>query len=234
MSETMRLVKFLAAAGVASRRKAADLVATGAITINGKPPLGPGDQVSPDDIVTCHGVKVVLDPSYYLLLNKPCGYTCTNFDKHAEKTIFELISLPNNPRLFSAGRLDKESEGMLIITNDGDYAEKLMHPSHEVLKTYLVRTNRPIVSSELERLRGGIIDDGERLSPRRIDEISPGNYRFILNEGKKREIRRLVRAGGVRTGKLQRVQIGQLKLGSLALGKWRSLTPAEIELSLKN
>ena len=234
MSETMRLVKFLAAAGVASRRKAADLVAAGAITINGKPPLGPGDQVSPDDTVTCHGVKVVLDPSYYLLLNKPCGYTCTNFDKHAEKTIFELISLPNNPRLFSAGRLDKESEGMLIITNDGDYAEKLMHPSHEVLKTYLVWTNRPIILSELERLRGGIIDEGEGLSPRRIDEISPGNYRFILNEGKKREIRRLVRATGVRTEKLQRVQIGQLKLGSLPLGKWRNLTPKELKLSLKN
>ncbi|MDD3117360.1 MAG: pseudouridine synthase [Victivallaceae bacterium] len=234
MTEKMRLVKFLAAAGIASRRKAADLIAAGMVTVNGKPPLGPGDPVGADDTVSYNGVPITQNPLHYLILNKPLGYTCTNFDRHAEKTVFELIDLPNAPKLFSAGRLDKESEGLLIITNDGDYAAKLMHPRYEILKTYIVKTSRPIPHSELERLRGGIVDDGEHLCPRRIDEISPGQYRFILNEGKKREIRRLVRAAGARTEQLQRIQIGQLKLGNLQIGKWRKLTAEEIQATLHN
>lgn len=229
----MRLVKFLAAAGIASRRKAADLVAAGDILVNGKPPLGPGDPISSRDEVRCRGRVVTLNPLYYIMINKPRGYTCTNEDAHAEKKVFELIDLPGSPKLFSAGRLDRESEGLLIITNDGDYGMRLTHPRHEVLKTYLVRTVGPIAAAELGRIRRGIVDEGEELRPRRIDELSPGYYRFILNEGKKREIRRLIRAAGGRTLELKRVRIGGLELGGLPPGKWRHLTPEEIAASLQ-
>lgn len=232
-AEPMRLVRFLAAAGVASRRKAADLVAAGDVLVNGRPPLGPGDPVGPGDEVRFRGRVVSLNPLYYLMINKPRGYTCTNEDVHAEKKVFELITLPGSPKLFSAGRLDKESEGLLIITNDGDYGARLTHPRYEILKTYLVRTARPIPSRELERIRQGIVDEGEELRPRRIDEIAPGYYRFVLNEGKKREIRRLVRAAGARTLELKRVRIGALELGPLPPGEWRRLTPEEVAMSLQ-
>lgn len=231
-SNSLRLVKYLAASGVASRRKAGELVKNGEVLVNGKLPVGPGDLIHPDDNVTWKGKKVTLNPLYYLMLNKPRGYTCTNHDKHAEKKIFELIDLPGNPKIFSAGRLDKESEGMLIITNDGDYCDKLSHPRYEILKTYLVTVKPPISQAKLEILRNGIMDEGEFLKPYRLEEITPGHYRFILNEGKKREIRRLVRAGGAKTIKLKRVQIGALKL-DVAPGKWRFITPPEIAESLK-
>jgi 23S rRNA pseudouridine2605 synthase len=233
-SEPMRLVRFLAAAGIASRRKAADLVAAGDVLINGKPPLGPGDPVGPGDEVRFRGRVIRLNELYYLMINKPRGYTCTNEDVHAEKKVFELISLPGEPKLFSAGRLDKESEGLLIVTNDGDYGARLTHPRYEILKTYLVRTARPIPLGELNRIRQGIVDDGEELRPRRIDEIKPGHYRFILNEGKKREIRRLVRSAGARTLELKRMRIGDLELGDLPPGKWRYLSPDEVALSLQS
>ncbi len=232
--ESMRLVKFLAAAGIASRRKAAELVENGEILINGKPPIGPGDPVGPRDEVKYRGKVITLNPLYHIMINKPRGYTCTNEDKHAEKKVFELIELPGNPKLFSAGRLDKDSEGLLIITNDGEYGMRLTHPRFEILKTYLVKTDRPIPANELNRIRQGIVDEGEELRPRAIDEISPGYYKFLLNEGKKREIRRLIRAAGARTTELKRVRIGNLELGSLAPGKWRLLSPDEVALSLKS
>ncbi len=233
-SEPVRLVKFLAAAGIASRRKAADLIAAGDVLLNGKPPIGPGDPVHPGDEVRFKGRVVTLNPLYHIMINKPCGYTCTNEDVHAKQKVFELIELPGSPKLFSAGRLDKESEGLLIVTNDGDYGARLTHPRYEILKTYLVKTDKPVKRGELDRIRRGIVDEGEELRPRRIDEIAPGHYRFILNEGKKREIRRLIRAAGARTVELKRIRIGDLELGGLAVGKWRHLTPQEIAMSLKS
>ncbi len=232
-SGPLRLVKYLAASGIASRRKAAELVKNGEVLVNGQLPEGPWDMIGPTDIVTWQGKKITLDTLYYLVINKPRGYTCTNLDKHAEKKVFELIDLPGNPKIFSAGRLDRESEGMLIITNDGDYCAKLSHPRYEILKTYLVTVNPPIPAVQLDVLRKGIMDDGEFLKPYRLEEIKPGYYRFLLNEGKKREIRRLVQAAGSKTVKLVRVQIGALRLGDLPTGKWRFLTEQEIAESLK-
>lgn len=228
---TFNLSRFLSLSGVASRRKCADIVKSGLVQINGQTVTEPGCRVNAGDDVLYDGRPVRIEQRIYIMLNKPAGYVCTNDDPHAEKRAFDLIKI-DGARLFSAGRLDKDSEGLLIITNDGDYAMQLTHPRYEIFKTYLVETDGAISAGELNRLRHGIIDDGEQLMPQKIEETGSCMYRFILNEGKKREIRRMVAAAGRKTVSLQRISIGSLKLGELESGQWRFLSEAEVKLSL--
>ena len=229
-----RLVKFLSAAGVASRRAAGDLVKAGRIAVNGRTIREPGFRILPADTVTLDGRPV--EPAgrfHYIMLNKPRGYVCTNADPHAPRKAVDLIRLDPPVRLFSAGRLDKESEGMIHFSNDGDYVARLTHPRYEIRKTYLVRVTREFTEPELTRIRTGITDGGEHL---RVISIAPaGNclYRIVLNEGKKREIRRLTAAVGSPTLELRRIRIGGLALGDLPQGAFRELTPEEVALTLE-
>jgi pseudouridine synthase len=165
------------------------------------------------------------------MLNKPSGFLCSVSDPHAEQTVFDLVKL-HGVRLFSAGRLDLNSEGLLILTNDGDYSERLTHPRHGILKRYLVRTNKPISKDNLDMLRAGIRDFGEFLKPVSILRLKPKEYEFKLNEGKKREIRRLVAATGAKVTLLKRISIGDLQLGTLPTGHWRFISKKEIDASL--
>ena len=165
------------------------------------------------------------------MLNKPQDYACTNSDPHADKKAIDLINCPY--RLFSAGRLDKDSEGLLIFTNDGNYADKLIHPRNCILKKYEVFTSDRIPESKLKELSVGIVDDGETLKAYDIKQISNKEYIFTLNEGKKREIRRMVRYSGTRVVRLTRISIGSLKLGNLKLGEWKYMTQYDIAKSLK-
>ena len=229
-----RLVKFLSAAGVASRRAAGDLVKAGRIAVNGRTIREPGFRILPADTVTLDGRPV--EPAgrfHYIMLNKPRGYVCTNADPHAPRKAVDLIRLDPPVRLFSAGRLDKESEGMILFSNDGDYVARLTHPRYEIRKTYLVRVTREFTEPELTRIRTGITDGGEHL---RVISIAPaGNclYRIVLNEGKKREIRRITAAVGSPTLELRRIRIGALALGDLPPGAFRELTPEEVALTLE-
>ena len=229
-----RLVKFLCAAVVASRRAAGDLVKAGRIAVNGRTIREPGFRILPADTVTLDGRPV--EPAgrfHYIMLNKPRGYVCTNADPHAPRKAVDLIRLDPPVRLFSAGRLDKESEGMILFSNDGDYVARLTHPRYEIRKTYLVRVTREFTEPELTRIRTGITDGGEHL---RVISIAPaGNclYRIVLNEGKKREIRRLTAAVGAPTLELRRIRIGGLALGDLPQGAFRELTPEEVALTLE-
>ena len=229
-----RLVKFLSAAGVASRRAAGDLVKAGRIAVNGRTIREPGFRILPADTVTLDGRPG--GPAgrfHYIMLNKPRGYVCTNADPHAPRKAVDLIRLDPPVRLFSAGRLDKESEGMILFSNDGDYVARLTHPRYEIRKTYLVRVTREFTEPELTRIRTGITDGGEHL---RVISIAPaGNclYRIVLNEGKKREIRRLTAAVGSPTLELRRIRIGGLALGDLPQGAFRELTPEEVALTLE-
>ena len=229
-----RLVKFLSAAGVAPRRAAGDLVKAGRIAVNGRTIREPGFRILPADTVTLDGRPV--EPAgrfHYIMLNKPRGYVCTNADPHAPRKAVDLIRLDPPVRLFSAGRLDKESEGMILFSNDGDYVARLTHPRYEIRKTYLVRVTREFTEPELTRIRTGITDGGEHL---RVISIAPaGNclYRIVLNEGKKREIRRLTAAVGSPTLELRRIRIGGLALGDLPQGAFRELTPEEVALTLE-
>jgi 23S rRNA pseudouridine2605 synthase len=235
-NEKISLSKYLSVCGIASRRKSCDLIKQGKVRINGEIIKEPGYKIAPDDKVVFAGKEVILQEKVYIMLNKPRGYICTNEDPHALLKALDLIELPPEQadiRLFSAGRLDKDSEGLLIFTNDGDYVEKLMHPKHEVMKNYQVKTVSEIPEYVLDKLRRGIEDDNEILKAHKIKKEGNCLYTFILNEGKKREIRRMVKFAGTEVSSLKRIALEALTLGTLESGKWKYLTPEDIQKTLK-
>ena len=224
-----RLVKILSAAGIASRRGAGDLIKAGRVTVNGETVFEPGFRVAPGDRVEYDGVPVLAEErKVYIMLNKPRGYVCTNADPHADLKAVDLIRLTPPLRLFSAGRLDKDSEGLILFSNDGDYVARLTHPRHEILKVYQVRVRREFKPAELEQMRRGVLERGELLKVHAVSRCGDCTYLITLNEGKNREIRRLLAAVGCQTKRLQRVAIGDLKLGNLPVGSYRQITPGEV------
>ena len=227
----MRLSRFMSLAGVASRRTCDEIIASGAVTVNGAVVIAPGTKVTTDDTIMLNAQRLTLEEKAYIMLNKPVGYICSAGDPNNEKTVYDLVRLPNT-RLFSAGRLDMNSEGLLILTNDGDYADRLMHPRYGTLKKYRVRTNKGLSPADLETIRAGMYDMGEFLKPESLKKIKDKEYFFVMAEGKKREIRRLVASTGKKVVQLRRVAIGNLTLGDLPLGKWRTISKNEIEQSL--
>jgi len=227
----IRLGRYLAMCGVASRRRCAELVKDGKALVDGVAVVDPWRFVDEGQTVLVDGKKITPPDFVYVMLNKPVGYACTNVDPKQRRRAIELIDMPGH-RLFSAGRLDKDSEGLIIFTDDGNYTHRLTHPRNEIWKTYHVTISRPLSSKEIRNALDGITDDGEFLKPIIIRHLSGNSYVFILGEGKKREIRRIVVALGARVHELRRVGVGTLPLGGLPLGSWRHLTPDEIQASL--
>lgn len=235
-NEKISLSKYLSICGIASRRKSVDLIKQGKVQVNQEVVKEPGLKILPKDRVVYAGEQVLSQKKVYIMLNKPRGYICTNDDPYAPQKALDLIKLSPeqaNIRLFSAGRLDKDSEGLLIFTNDGDYVEKIMHPKYEILKNYQVTTTSEILDNVLEKLRGGIDDNYEFLKAYKIKKEGNCLYTFILNEGKKREIRRMIRFAGTEIRTLKRISLGALTLGTLESGKWKYLTPEDIKKTLK-
>ncbi len=233
-----KLQKFLANAGICSRRKGEELILDGLVSVNGnKAKLG--DRVSPEsDIVKVNGKRVQSTnlPSITLLVNKPKGYMCSNEDIHADRLIFELLETKyRSIRLFCAGRLDVDSEGMVILTNDGALAHKLTHPSQKVRKKYKVEIDIPLDTVHLPSLIGGEIVEDEFL---KIDEIKPSKGKSLrstkldifMQHGKRREIRRIFYHLGYKVKKLRRVSIGGLGIRNMSLGQSRLLKNDEIDL----
>lgn len=235
-NDKIRLVKFIAASGAASRRKAGDLVKEGKIRINGQICLDPSYAVSKNDKVYLNNqLLAVEEVKYYIALNKPKGYTCSNADNHADKLAVDLIKTPTPARLYSAGRLDRDSEGLIIFSNDGDFVAKLTHPSFKVTKRYIVETDIDLNDNILQRLMHGITDDGERLHADLIEKIASRKYRFTLSEGKKREIRRMVKSANAQVLRLKRIQIGSYTLpADLLEGDFRILTADDVTALQKN
>lgn len=234
---TVRLVKYISSCGVASRRKAGDLVAAGRIKVNGQICSDMSYQVTDNDVVMLDDNIISMeDRKVYIMLHKPVGYVCTNEDIHAELKAIDLIDLSQKFRLFSAGRLDKESEGLILFSNDGDFAKKITHPSFQVLKNYEVTTAKPLREEDIKKIISGTIkDNGENLKAENVTILADKFYKFTLNEGKKREIRRLVKFfPGNKVIKLKRISIGKLNLGNLPCGKYKELTPDEVNSALKN
>jgi 23S rRNA pseudouridine2605 synthase len=227
----VKLVKFLSSAGVASRRKSFELIMKGEVKVNTAVNKEPSSLVNKDDVVTYKEKQIAIKESVYVMLNKPRGYTCTNDDPYAEKKAIDLINL-SNYRLFSVGRLDKDSEGLILFTNDGDFSNTLMHPKHEITKTYIVTLIKELSFRSIMQLTGGIIDSGETLKALQVEKISKNKYKFILNEGKKREIRRLVKNVENNVETLRRVAVGNLKIENLPLGKWKYLSQNDLEKAL--
>jgi 23S rRNA pseudouridine2605 synthase len=230
----MNLSKFVASCGLASRRKSSTMVIDGLIKVNGKTVSQPGFKVSESDEVMYGKRKLELSRYVYVMLNKPRGYICSNADPNAPRKAVDLIKTPGL-RLFSAGRLDKDSEGMIIFTNNGAYSEKLTHPKYGIIKTYRVTVNVPLSAVEIKELESGIRDEGELLKALSIKRWkNSGVYIFKLNEGKKREIRRMIGYTGKKTTRLERTAIGGLVMKNLPQGKWRFINKDEIALSLGN
>ncbi len=230
---SMRLDSFLSKAGVASRRSSADIVRAGRVRVNGKKVLEPGTRVMESDNVEVDSRKVAFQKKYYVMLNKPAGYYSTASDPHADRLVIDLVNIPG-VRLYTVGRLDKDSEGLIILTNDGDYAAKLTHPKHGILKKYEVSTDRQLSGADIQKMKQGITSDGEEIRAKDVRPVSRLEYYFIMGEGKKREVRRLVASAGARINRLKRIAVGGLNIGSLATGKWRSLDENDIRLSLKS
>ena len=239
-NEPVRLQKFISQCGVASRRKAEELIAQGKVKINGKTAVL-GDKVTPADKVYINGKRVVAQNAgcRYIMLNKPRGFITTMSDEKGRKCVAELVKGVGD-RVYPIGRLDKDSEGLLIFTNDGEFANKVMHPRNSVYKFYRV-TVRPSISEEqLIKLETGVEIDGKKTAPAIVHvlvqdkENSRVVLEMILHEGKNREIRKMCEAVGLEVARLKRTQIGGVKMGMLKQGDWRDLTEKEVKAILAN
>lgn len=232
-TDEIRLQKFLAYAGVASRRKAEELISTGQISVNGKIVTEMGIKVTGRDKVCYNGKPVVLESEkIYIMLNKPEKVVSTADDQFGRKSVVDCISGVFE-RIYPIGRLDYDTSGMILLTNDGDFANKLMHPSHLVGKTYIASTNKPFTPHVRDIFEQGIEIDGKVTRPAEIESLGGHEYKIVLHEGRNREIRRLFEAAGHRVVRLKRISIGNLDLGDLHEGEWRYLTEKEVN-SLRN
>lgn len=236
MRPKVRLQKFLADAGVASRRSGEALITSRRITVNGQVVTTLGTRIDPtSDRVTFDGRVVRPRRKLYVALNKPAGYLCTRHDPHSRRTVAEL--LPKEwDELYPVGRLDFETEGLLFLTNDGDFCLRLTHPRYGIPKTYLTEVEGPLPIERLVEMTRGVEDSGERLRADTARLLSSDNTRsileLVLREGKNREVRRLMAALNLNVLHLRRVQVGPIKLGELPVGKWRTLNPREISALL--
>lgn len=228
----MRLNKFLASAGVASRRKCDELISGGHVFVNGKLVTELGVTVNErKDRVKVDGIEVSLPSSFvYIKLNKPKGYACTASDEKGRKTIYELVDSP--VRLFSVGRLDYNTEGLIILTNDGEFANRIMHPKNKIEKEYRVNVEGQMKESELAVLRKGVVIDGERLPDARVNFMGCENgvtkLSIVIDEGQNHQIRRMFEGIGRDIKMLRRVRIGSVKLGGLKRGDYKDLTVDEL------
>lgn len=232
----MRLQKYLASCGVASRRAAEQMILDGLVTVNGQIIKELGTQVQEGDQVCVRGVLVQPEAEkHYLLYYKPIGEVTTVSDPRGRPTVLDHFR--DYPvRLYPVGRLDFDSEGLLILTNDGELTQRLTHPSHEVQKRYITRVSNQVGEEAIHRLRSGIMLDGRKTAPAlvrvlRLDPFST-DLLITIHEGRNRQIRRMVEAVGHQVVRLKRVQYGDVALGDLQRGQWRHMTQQEV-LSLQ-
>jgi 23S rRNA pseudouridine2605 synthase len=229
----IRLQKFLSEAGVASRRAAEWLILQERVAVNGVPVRELGFKVDPNrDRVTVDGQPARRKPHLYIALHKPRGCICTRRDERDRPTVFEF--LPAQWRnLYPVGRLDFNTEGLLLLTNDGEFALRVTHPRYGVRKCYEATVNGRVTAELLARLERGIRHEGEPLKAERVRLLHQGPSRAVveveLTEGRKREVRRLFESQGLTVRRLVRTHIGSVTLGALKPGRWRKLTPAEIK-----
>lgn len=220
-----RVQKILAQAGIASRRKCEELIKKGKVLVNGKiAELGEKADAEKDKIVV-NGKQIELEKKVYIMLNKPKGYITTVSEKHDMQTVMSLIKVPQ--RIFPVGRLDKDTEGLLLFTNDGDLANKLTHPKYEIEKEYFVVVDKPISDKHMEQLQKGVVIDGRRVQIRGI-HIWAAKAMIKIHEGRKHIVRLLFEKVGLMVVRLSRTKVGKLEIGNLQPGKWRHLSDAEL------
>ena len=228
----MRINKYLAQCGVASRRDCDRIISEGRVTLNGRV-CGLGDDVADGDTVKVDGKQVAIKKNEYYLLHKPKGYLSTVSDDKGRKTVMDILG-SGVGRVYPVGRLDYDSEGLLILTTDGELAQHLTHPSNEVPKTYLVKVEGRLTEDDLNPIRSGIEIEGGYVTKKCRAHIVETNRDFtrvemVLREGKNREIRMMFAAIGKEVMLLKRTKVGELTLRGLERGSFRKLSPAEVE-----
>ena len=233
----MRLQVFLSRSGVCSRRKALDLVKNGGVFVNGSPVNEPSYDVEPGrDRVSLGNKSVILQKNCYIVLNKPPGYTTTRSDRHAKRIVFDLLP-PCYRNLHPVGRLDKDSEGLLLFTNDGDLTYRILHPRFKFDKTYFVGVSGRLGKGDIACLERGVMLEGRRTFPAKVEVIyskqNACGLSITIHEGRKRQIRLMLSSLGHRVIFLKRMRYGPLELGALKPGRWRLLKESEISLLRK-
>lgn len=227
----IRLQSYLAKCGAGSRRSCETLITEGRVTVNNKIVTELGTKVNENDIVYVDDVLAEPEEqSYYFVLNKPRGFVCTNYDPNETAYARDLIDIPQRNLLFNVGRLDKDSQGLIIFTNDGDFANLVMHPSSETEKEYIVKVDQDILKKDMDDAYRGLIQ------PYKIKSyklLSKREVSVVLTEGKNREIRNLFDMMGYEVKKLTRIRIGDVLLGDLQPGKYRRMSRQEIQSLLK-
>jgi pseudouridine synthase len=226
-----RLNKFISNAGVTARRKADELIFTGRVTVNMQTVTEPGTKVNPEkDVVKVDGEKVKPQSEFiYVVLFKPRGYVTTTHDEKGRPTVMDLIGL--NTRLYPIGRLDYDTDGVLLLTNDGEFSNMMMHPRHKVFKTYFAKLDKPIEEPDMKKLREGIIIDGRptsRAKVRIIPNTADQNIWISIHEGRNRQVRRMLETLGYIVQRLKRVEYARIGLDGLKPGEWRYLTEEEL------
>ena len=230
--DRIRLQKYLSQCAVASRRKAEELILAGKVKVNGKP-AELGDKINPKkDVVTVSGKKIISSKKhYYIMLHKPRGFVTTMEDELGRKCVAQLVK-DVGARVYPVGRLDRDSEGMLIMTNDGDFANHMTHPSKHIPKTYRVTVRPDVKEEQLVKFQTGMEIDGRMTAPAEARIIEKQENRVVLEvilyEGRNRQIRKMCEALGLEVARLKRTSIGSVKLGMLPQGKWRELTEDEV------
>jgi pseudouridine synthase len=228
--EPVRINRFLAAAGAGSRRAVEDLVRTGRVAVNGEVERDLARRIGPEDLVTVDGRPVGREAPVHVLLHKPAGVVTTARDPQGRRTVLDLVDVP--ARLFPVGRLDRDTTGALLLTNEGELAHRLMHPRHEVEKTYVATLRGDVSDEALRRLAAGVDLDGRPTAPARVRilERQPGwtVLELVLHEGRNRQVRRMADAVGHSVLALHRPRYGPLRLGRLRPGGWRMLTAGEV------
>lgn len=224
-----RLSKFLADSGVASRRKCDELIKAKKVSVNGTVITTPYALVSKKDKIVVSGNSVQAEEKkLYFLLNKPLGFVCSHVRKNNEKLLYDLFSNVKE-RLFSVGRLDKDTSGLILVTNDGAFANRVIHPSQNIDKEYLVKTTSEITANHLKLVADGCYIDKRHVKPKRVKKVRKGTLRIVVQDGLKHEVRKLVDNAGLKLIDLARIRIGGLQMQTLPIGHYINLTKQQLD-----
>lgn len=224
----MRINKYIAHSGYTSRRKADELILAGKVKINGQVINEPGIKVNDGDRVEVEGKLLEIEKKFYMKLYKPVGFITSNFDPYNEKDLNDLIDI--DERFFAAGRLDKDSEGLLIITNDGDFTNNLIHPKFKLDKEYIVKIDKKLKSAQEKRFEKGLdIGHGEKTSDAVLEYLGDNTYKVIIHQGYNRQIRRMFKVFNANVINLKRIRIGKIKLNDLKEKEYRYFNDEELK-----
>lgn len=224
----MRINKYIAHSGYTSRRKADELIFKGKVKLNGQTIKEPGIQVNDNDLVEIDGKNLSIEKKFYMKLYKPIGFITSNFDPYNEKDLNDLVDI--DKRFFAAGRLDKDSEGLLIITNDGEFTNNLIHPKFKLDKEYIVKVDSRLSKNQENEFENGLdIGDGEKTSDAKIEYLGNNIYRVIIHQGYNRQIRRMFKVLGKKVNSLKRIKIGKISLSDLKEKEYRYFDSEELK-----